>query len=335
LAAALAAALLAAEAAPAQEVFAPSGLEVDFQVLASDGNGVFEPGEMAYVAPEWTNHGTTATVAQGTASNLTGPAGPTYNLSFANADYGSVAAGASASCQDAGLCYQMDIGPLAVERPGQHWDATFDERLTDGSEHSWTLHVGDSFLDVPRSSVFYRFVETMLHHSITAGCTATAFCPATPTQRAQMPVFVLRALEGPGYAPPPCTQGAELFDDVPAGNVFCPWIEELSNRGAVSGCGAGNYCPGSPVTRAQMAVFLLRTLEGSGYAPPSCMPGAETFDDVPAGSAFCPWIEDLSNRGITGGCSSNPPQYCPADPVTRAQMSAFITRTFGLVLYEP
>ena len=37
---------------------------------------------------------------------------------------------------------------------------------------------------------------------------------------------------------------------------FCRWIEELARRGIVTGCGGGNYCPPSPVTREQMAVFM-------------------------------------------------------------------------------
>ena len=31
------------------------------------------------------------------------------------------------------------------------------------------------------------------------------------------------------------------------------------NRGVVSGCGGGNYCPSSAVTREQMSVFISLT----------------------------------------------------------------------------
>ena len=37
------------------------------------------------------------------------------------------------------------------------------------------------------------------------------------------------------------------------------WIEQLFNEGITGGCGGGDYCPDAPVTRGQMAVFLLRT----------------------------------------------------------------------------
>ncbi|MBI3161664.1 MAG: S-layer homology domain-containing protein, partial [Chloroflexi bacterium] len=37
------------------------------------------------------------------------------------------------------------------------------------------------------------------------------------------------------------------------------FIEQLFNEGITAGCGGGNYCPGNPVTRAEMAVFLVKT----------------------------------------------------------------------------
>jgi hypothetical protein len=46
---------------------------------------------------------------------------------------------------------------------------------------------------------------------------------------------------------------------VPSSSPFCPWVGELARRGVTSGCGGGNYCPGDPVNRAQMAVFLTTT----------------------------------------------------------------------------
>jgi hypothetical protein len=119
-----------------------------------------------------------------------------------------------------------------------------------------------------------------------------------------------------------------MFGDVPADNPFCRWIEELARRGVVAGCGGGNYCPSSAVTREQMAVFVLRTLDPT-LNPPAC--GTPVFADVPASSPFCRWIEELSRRGIAGGCGGG--NYCPGADVTREQMSVFLTATFGLTLY--
>ena len=83
-----------------------------------------------------------------------------------------------------------------------------------------------------------------------------------------MAVFLLLAREGAAYVPPACT--TPPFADVPVNHPFCRWIRELAARGVTSGCGGGNYCPSSLVTRDQMAVFLLKTREGSAYVPPAC-----------------------------------------------------------------
>ena len=125
---------------------------------------------------------------------------------------------------------------------------------------NWTLHVGNSFTDVPSTSGFYRFVETIFHKGVTGGCGTNIYCPTNSTTREQMAVFVLVSKEGSTYNPPACTP-PNLFTDVPETSPFCKWIEELANRGVVSGCGTGLYCPTSPVARDQMAVFVLLTLD--------------------------------------------------------------------------
>jgi hypothetical protein len=194
----------------------------------------------------------------------------------------------------------------------------------------WTLHVGGSFADVPAASPYYRFIETLLHNGVTGGCGGGNYCAPPATSREQMSVFVLAAKHGPAYAPPACA--TPRFDDVPASSPYCRWIEELARRGVTGGCGGASFCPTAEVTREQMSVFVLRTLDPD-LDPPACVPGAERFADVPVSSAFCRWIEELARRGVVGGCGGA--NYCPTAAVTREQMSVFLTMTFGLTLYGP
>jgi len=121
------------------------------------------------------------------------------------------------------------------------------------------------------------------------------------------------------------------FMDVPGGSVFHPFVEKLVRHTITAGCGGGSYCPSSSVTRAQMAVFLLRSHDGPGYMPPPCV--VATFADVPCSSGFAPWVNELAARGITAGCGGD--DYCPSNPVTRAQMAVFLLRTHDGSAYVP
>jgi hypothetical protein len=80
-----------------------------------------------------------------------------------------------------------------------------------------------------------------------------------------MAVMVLRAVEGPAYAPAACA--TPPFDDVPCSDPFAAWIAEIARRGITAGCGGGAYCPGAAVTREQMAVFLTRGFSLPLYGP--------------------------------------------------------------------
>jgi hypothetical protein len=300
----------------------PQALRVD-----TAANGVLEPGETVDVRPTWRNASGAARPFGGTLTNITGPAGPTYTITDAAGDYGTVADGVSAPCTD---CYAVSVSSPPA-RPSLHWDASVVEGLSpddEGQRQRWLLHVGASFADTPPGSPFYRFVETLLHHGVTGGCTPTSYCGGTPATRAQMSVFVLLGKEGVGYRPVDC--GTPLFGDVPASSPFCRYVEELARRGVVGGCGGGRFCPDDATTREQMAVFVLRTLDGT-LTPPACT--TPVFTDVPASSPFCRWIEELARRGVVSGCGGG--KYCPQDAVSREQMAVFISATFGLTLYGP
>ncbi|MEA2002907.1 MAG: S-layer homology domain-containing protein, partial [Actinomycetota bacterium] len=110
------------------------------------------------------------------------------------------------------------------------------------------------------------------------------------------------------------------------GSIFEADIERLATAGITKGCNPpinDRYCPGSSVTRDQMAAFLVRALGLTDS-------GTTDFVDDD-GSIFEADIERLATAGITKGC--NPPindKYCPDDQVTRAQMAAFLTRALNL-----
>jgi uncharacterized protein YwbE len=194
----------------------------------------------------------------------------------------------------------------------------------DGTTGTLTRGWVTDFLDVPNGHPFNAFVNKLIGDGITAGCGPGNYCPNDPVTRAQMAVFLLRAKNGLCFFPPPAT--GTVFNDVPTNGFAAAFIEALAAAGVAGGCGGGNYCPSSGATRAQMAVFLLRTLEGPTYLPPAC--STPMFADVPCTSGFAIWVNELARRGITAGCGGG--NYCPNTVVTRGQMAVFLTATFSL-----
>ena len=121
------------------------------------------------------------------------------------------------------------------------------------------------------------------------------------------------------------------FLDVPQANLFHGDVEKIFRQGITAGCGDGtSYCVNAPVTRAQMAVLLLKAEHGSTYVPPSCV---GVFGDVPCPGPFTDWIEPLAAEGITAGCGGG--NYCPGASVTRAQMSVFLLKAEHGSAYVP
>jgi uncharacterized delta-60 repeat protein len=120
------------------------------------------------------------------------------------------------------------------------------------------------------------------------------------------------------------------FLDVPQDYLFHEQVCSLAQAGITGGCGNGNYCPDDSVTRAQMAVFLLKSKHGVDFIPPACH---GVFPDVPCPSQFADWIEELAAEQISAGCGSG--YYCPDAAVTRDQMAVFLLKTEHGAGYVP
>ena len=179
------------------------------------------------------------------------------------------------------------------------------------------------FTDVSQDYWAHNYISLLYQSGITRGCGNTSFCPDRPVTRAQMAVFLERGIHGSNFTPPALM--SSFFGDVPMNHWAGSWIKQLYEDGITRGCGNNNFCPEQPVTRAQMAVFLLRSKYGSDYSPPNA---SGVFDDVPTDYWAAGWIEQLAADGITSGCGNG--NYCPDQEVTRAQMAVFLVRAFNL-----
>ncbi|MFL6264287.1 MAG: ELWxxDGT repeat protein [Thermoanaerobaculia bacterium] len=115
---------------------------------------------------------------------------------------------------------------------------------------------GTLFQDIPAGYWAGPWIEQLARDGVTAGCGGGRFCPDLPLTRAEMAVLLLGARYGSGFVPPPVT--GTVFTDVPPDYWAARWIERLAAEGVTAGCGGGSYCPERTITRAEMAVFLVR-----------------------------------------------------------------------------
>jgi hypothetical protein len=129
------------------------------------------------------------------------------------------------------------------------------------------------------------------------------------------------------HACPAGSVPSSSFRDVPSGSVHAPAVNCLAWWDVTQGRSAGQYDPSGTVTRAQMASFLARWLDGAarrGDARALPANASLTFRDVAANDTHATAIARLASAGIVEG--RNPREYRPSAPVTRDQMASFIRR---------
>jgi RHS repeat-associated protein len=162
-----------------------------------------------------------------------------------------------------------------------------------------------------------------------AGERVAKFPAKSPVLRREMARYVAEAnILAKGWTLPACS-GA--FSDVSCTDPDSRHIQLVYDKAITGGCATNplQYCPNDTLTRAQMAVFLVKGYKPAGFAPPACV---GTFTDVACAgpyAAFAPWIEQLYRDGVTGGCSASPLQFCPGNAVGEWEMLVWLAKAPG------
>lgn len=136
--------------------------------------------------------------------------------------------------------------------------------------------------------------------------------------------------------------GPQIYEDVPAGHTFYPFINRLTLRGIMGGytCPAGPCAPGSlryfrpeqNATRGQVAKIV------SNAAGFNDNPTGQFYADVTPTNTFYLWVMRLTSRSVMGGyqcggagepCDgSDRPYFRPFGDVTRGQTAKIVSNTF-------
>jgi len=102
-------------------------------------------------------------------------------------------------------------------------------------------------------SLYEEDINSLAALAITNGCGDGLFCPNAVMTRAQVAVFLSRALDLP-----PAT--ADHFTDT-AESPFREDADALAEAGLTTGCGDGLFCPGAIASRSETASFVARAMD--------------------------------------------------------------------------
>ncbi len=109
------------------------------------------------------------------------------------------------------------------------------------------------YFDDDDGKTFESSINAVAEAGITGGCEPNRFCREASVSRAQMAAFLVRALNVP-----PATKDFFSDDDH---ETLESSINAMAEAGLTGGCGGDRFCPDAPVTREQMAAFLLRAFK--------------------------------------------------------------------------
>ena len=202
---------------------------------------------------------------------------------------------------------QVGVG-VAVDTDGTIWatmvfvDGPLSHRRTRGPK------AAPAGLTDIAGNVHRAAITTATRRGLIARCAKRRFCPRRVVGRAEMAATVARMRDLPH-------SDTHHFDDVKPGPNA---IAALADAGVIVGCARRRFCPGSPVTRAQLATILVRALP---QLDPS--EGAR-FVDLPDGYVHTPAISALAAAGVTRGCAAR--RFCPTGRVTRGQLASLVMR---------
>lgn len=233
------------------------------------------------------------------------------------------------------------ISPYAVE--------TAPPRRTTSAPPQQITVANTRFWDVPSDYWAYQYIEALANQGVIGGYNDGSFRPGNSATRAQLSKIVVLGFNFALVTPP-----TAHFQDVSAGSTFYTYVETAYNQGLISGypCGGpGEPCvppdnkpyfrPNNPVTRGQIAKIVVLAAAWPLSNPPNA-----TFQDVPVGSAFYPYVETSLIHGILSGYTcggpgepcvppDNKPYFRPGNNATRAQICKLVYLAIGQTTPTP
>ena len=174
------------------------------------------------------------------------------------------------------------------------------------------------FKDVDTSKWYHEHVDYVLENNLMNGTSTTTFKPNDTITRA-MVVTILYRMAGE-----PKVSGKPSYSDVPANKWFSDAIKWATDNGVATGYGNGKFGPSDPVTREQMATFLIRYAEykGKDTSPVGSLNGYTDAGKVHS------WAADAMKWAVGNGIITGKPNSIldPGGKASRAEFATIVHR---------
>jgi hypothetical protein len=188
-----------------------------------------------------------------------------------------------------------------------------------------------SFEDVSTTHWAFPHIQKLYDLGYIAGCSESPlrYC-LNDMIRAEMAVYIDRAIEGGSYIPTIDPTPVPPFEDVTEpSDYFFKWVDDIKDKGLTKGCDVEGtlFCPYRTQTMAEYSVYITRVIEGDpNFIPPQ--PTADALAQIADlnGEHFgAKWIHYLWQKGIYPKCQGPEPglYLCP-DGVVNRGMAAYM-----------
>lgn len=181
-----------------------------------------------------------------------------------------------------------------------------------------------TFDDVDRRSTHVGSIDCVTFIGVAHGVGDGKFAPRRIITRGETAAFFARSLAAAGVDLQ--TPAEPAFDDI-AGTTHEQVISQLAGVGIVAGVGDGQFDPSGPVSRGQMATFVVNAVEL--LLEEDLTSDRVWFDDV-TGTTHERSIFVARDLGVTLG-TAEPREFDPRNGMTREQMTSFLSRMLDAV----
>jgi len=191
-----------------------------------------------------------------------------------------------------------------------------------GVEGSYTRGAGKKnptpFYDVSQLDWYYAPVAYVYENGLFAGMSEHEFGPASVMSRAMVMTVFYNLAGAPSRE---MDRATAVFDDVPEGSWFTPYVRWAATQGITAGTGPTTFSPDLKINREQMVVLLYAF--GEGYLGLDLTDRADltTLADY---ANVSEWARDAMSWAVAEGIVSRDAPLNPRGEADRAAVAAML-----------